>query len=60
MQTKAKMKFKGETTDMNGHVFQTIEESKDPSQYMKTLDALERYSNKTYDLDLSSVFDSSG
>ena len=34
---KPKSKFKGETSDMNGHVFQTIEESKDPSQYGKTV-----------------------
>ena len=41
---------------MNGQVFQTIEESKDATQYIKTLEALERYAFKTYTVDLSSLF----
>ena len=51
-----KKTFKGETSDMNSHVFQTIDESKDATQYIKTLEALERYANKTYDVDMSSIF----
>ena len=48
--------FSGETTDMNGHLFQTIDESKDATQYVKTVEALERYAFKTYKVDLSSIF----
>ena len=32
--------FLGETTDMNGHLFQTINESKDAIQYVKTVEAV--------------------
>ena len=49
-------KFVGETSDMNGQIFQTIEESKDATQYIKTVEALERYAFKTYTVDLSSLF----
>ena len=52
-----KAKFKGETSGLNGHVFQTIDESKDAMQYLKTLEALERYANKTYEVDMSSIFE---
>ena len=48
--------FAGETTDMNGHLFQSIDESKDAIQYVKTVEALERYAFKTYSVDLSSLF----
>ena len=48
--------FSGETQDMNGNLFQTIEESKDATQYVKTVEALERYAFKTYKADLSSLF----
>ena len=36
-------KIAGETTNMNGHLFQSIDESKDATQYVKTVEALERY-----------------
>ena len=48
--------FVGETTDMNGQLFQSVEESKDATQYVKTLEALERYAFKTYTVDMSSLF----
>ena len=48
--------FIGETKDMNGQIFQTVEESKDATQYNKTVEALERYAFKNYTVDLSSLF----
>ena len=48
--------FSGETLDMNGNLFQTIEESRDVIQYIKTIEALERYAFKTYKVDLSALF----
>ena len=48
--------FSGETTDMNGHLFQTIDESKDATQYVKTVEALECYAFNIYSVDLSSLF----
>ena len=42
---------------MNWNMFQTIHESKDSMQYVKTLEALEHYAFKTYTLDLRSIFD---
>ena len=48
-------RFVGETSDMNGQIFQTIEESNDATQYIKTVEALERYAFKTYTVDLSSL-----
>ena len=48
--------FSGETGNMNGHLFQTIKESKDATQYVKTVKALKQYAFKTYKLDLSSLF----
>ena len=48
--------FAGETTDMNWHLFQSIDKSKDATQYVKTVEALERYAFKTYSVDLSSLF----
>ena len=53
----SKPKFKGETSEMNGSIFETSEESKDPTQFVRTLEALERFSYKTYKTDLSSVFE---
>ena len=50
-----KVKFKGETEAMNDFIFETSEEAKDPTLFVKTLEALERYSYKTYTSDLSSV-----
>ena len=52
--------FSGETTEMNGQLFQSVEESKDATQYVKTLEALERYAFKTYTVDLSSLFQRDG
>ena len=53
--------FTGETLDMNGQLFQSIEESKDATQYVKTLvEALERYAFKNYTVDLSSLFQRDG
>ena len=40
-----KPRFKGETNEMNGLVFQTSEESKDPPQFVRTLEALERFAH---------------
>ena len=48
--------FSGETTEMNIHLFQTIDESKDATQYTKTVEALEWFAFKTYKVDLSSIF----
>ena len=48
--------FAGETGDMNGHLFQSIEESKDATQYGKAVEALKRNALKTYSVDLSSIF----
>lgn len=53
----SKPKFKGETSEMNSAVFETAEETKDPLQFVRTLEALERYSYKSYSTDLSTVFD---
>ena len=51
--------FKGETTELSGYVFQSQEESKVPSQFRRTLEAIERYSTKMYlQVDLCSLFDS--
>ena len=55
-QLAPKVKFKGETEATNEFIFQTAEEAKDPTIFVKTLEALEQYSNKTYTSDLSSVF----
>ena len=44
----SKPKFKGETDGMNGFVFETSEEVKDPTGFVRTLEALERFSNKNY------------
>ena len=43
-----KPKFQGETHGMNGFVFETSEEVKDPTAFVRTLKALERFANKTY------------
>jgi len=48
--------FKGETEGLNGNVFQTQTESKDPTQYKRTVEALERYCDKVYDVDMRSLF----
>ena len=38
-------------------MFQLQDKSKDPTQFNRTIEAIERYSNKTFDLDLSVLFD---
>ena len=43
---RTKVKFEGETPEMNGHVFQTFGESQDKRQFTKTMEALRRYVNK--------------
>jgi len=48
--------FKGETEGLNGNVFQTQTESKDPTQYKRTVEALERYCDKVYGVDMRSLF----
>jgi len=48
--------FKGETETMNGNVFQLLEEAKDPTQFNRTKEALERYAAKTYHSDMRSLF----
>ena len=52
--------FVGETTEMNGQLFQSIEESKDATQYIKTLEVLKRYTFKQYTVDMSSLFQGDG
>lgn len=42
--------FKGNTKEMNGHVFQVHNECVDPRQFDKTMEALNEYAMKTYDL----------
>ena len=42
-------KFKGETEDMNGHVFQTTAERKNNQQFERTLEALQAYAFKNLD-----------
>ena len=42
--------FKGNTEEMNGHVFECYEEQSDRRQYAKTLEALEGYVKKTLNL----------
>ena len=49
--------FKGETTELHGHVFQLYEESNDHTQFNRTLEAVDRYCNKTFtDVDMRAVF----
>ena len=48
--------FTSETTIMNGQLFQTIKESRDAMQYVKTVKALECYAFKNYTVDLSPLF----
>ena len=42
---KQQKKFLGETSEMNGHVFQTFAETDDRKQWTKTLEAIGRYIN---------------
>jgi len=53
-----KTTFKGDTTDINGHVFQLFPESQNKRQYTKTMKALQRYVNKNCKFagDLNSLF----
>jgi len=53
----AKSSFRGETPGLNGNVFQTLAESHDPTQFKCTMEALERFSNKVYQVDLRTLFD---
>jgi hypothetical protein len=39
--------FKGNTKDMNGHVFQVHDERVDPQQFKKSMEALNEYAMKT-------------
>ena len=41
---------------MNGFVFETCEESIDPTGFVKSLEALERFAYKTYKTDFLPVF----
>jgi len=51
--------FKGETLELSGQVFQTMEESNDPIQFKKTTEAIERYASKMFlNVDLRTLFDS--
>jgi len=52
-----KSSFRGETPGLNGNVFQTLAESHDPTQFKCTMEALERFSNKVYQVDLRTLFD---
>ena len=49
-------KFTCETTDMNEQLFQTIKESRDATQYVKSVEALERYTLKNYTVNLTPLF----
>ena len=53
-----KMIFRGETSGMNGHVFQTFGESQDKRHHIKTLEALERHVSRNYKFvgDLDDLF----
>lgn len=42
---------------MNGNIFQTLAESHDPTQFKRTMEALEQFSNKVYQVDLRTLFD---
>jgi len=55
--TGTKSSFRGETPGLNGNVFQTLAESHDPTQFKCTMEALERFSNKVYQVDLGTLFD---
>jgi hypothetical protein len=46
LSTSHKSSFKGNTTDMNGHVFQVHSERPDPQQFDKTVEALGEYAAK--------------
>ena len=41
---------------MNGHIFQTVAETKDPARFTKTLEALEHHCTTQYESDFSSIF----
>ena len=41
---------------MNGFVFETSEEVEDPTAFVRTLEALERFAKKTYKTNLSKIF----
>ena len=43
--------FKGETAKMNDKVFQLLSEQPKRGQFEETMEALQRYANKTYPLD---------
>jgi len=51
-----KSSFRGETPGLNGNVFQTQGESRDPTQFKRTMEALERFSNKVYQVDIRTLF----
>jgi len=51
--------FKGETACLSGHVFQLQEESRDPTQFKETMETIERYVNKTYNVDMRVLFNTS-
>ena len=55
---KPKYKFRGEVSEMHGHVYQTFKESNDKRQFVKTTEALGRYINKTsrYSNDLKCLY----
>ena len=44
--TRTNTDFKGDMSEMNGHIFQTFQESQDHQQFVKTLEALGHYINK--------------
>ena len=44
---------------MNGNVFETLEESRNPLQFKRTIKALQRHCSKTYSfVEMDSLFDS--
>ncbi len=56
--TGSKSDFKGNTTDMNGYVFECVDESGDRTQFSKTLEVLGQYSSKKFKFpeDLRTLF----
>jgi len=58
-QNQKKIKFKGETDALKGNIFSTPEESQDATQYIRTLEALQRYCSTHFDSDFSSIFNNS-
>ena len=49
-------KFKGGTSSMNGHAFQTVTETSDLTHFINMLEVLEHHCTTQYNNDFSSIF----